>query len=79
MAAVWPCPGVVAAVWPCPGVVAAKLHGARGRVDPRHLAPLRVLHTVKGKDHRVIELSAAKFLLSSVVTFFLLLEITRVV
>lgn len=34
---------------------------------------------IKGKDHHVIELSAAKFLLSSVVTFFLLLEITRVV
>ncbi|KAL5655550.1 hypothetical protein ACJX0J_034869 [Zea mays] len=32
---------------------------------------------IKGKDHHVIELSAAKFLLSSVVTFFLLLEITR--
>jgi hypothetical protein len=38
------CTGIMAAVWPGPGVVAARLCGARGRVDPQHLAPLRGLH-----------------------------------
>ena len=33
---------------------------------------------IKGEVHHVIELSGAKFLLSSVVIFFLLLEITLI-